>query len=203
MSIKNLFSFLNLQPAGEEETVKRRKPWFWLVLMLIIGLLLMLVSSFIEVKDVPSQDPSPARAQLGEGLSLQEYEKLYEQSLSSILRQVVGVGKVQVFVNVDSVDEVVIEKNRQDTQQVTNEKDRQGAVRQVTEMVRDGEVATVGGGAQQPLIVKKVKPRIRGVLVVAEGVERQSLKKMVIEAVERTLDVPSHRISVLPAKKTS
>ncbi len=202
MNIRNLFSFLQAPSDGEAN--KRRKPWLWLVLLLAVGLLLMVVSSFVEVKDVPPEDNSSAPTFAEQHTTLQQYEQQYEQALAQILRRVVGIGEVQVFVNVDSVDEVVVEKNRQDTQQVTNEKDRQGSVKQVTEMVRDGEVATVGGNAsQQPLILKKIKPRIRGVLVVAEGVERQALKQMLVEAVERTLDVPTHRISVLPAKKQS
>jgi stage III sporulation protein AG len=57
-------------------------------------------------------------------------------------------------------------------------------------------------GAQRPLVLKRIKPRIRGVLVVADGAERAALRKLLVEAVERSLDVPSHRISVLPRRKS-
>lgn len=191
---------------------KAGKGLVWLVLLLLVGIVLMIVSSLIPTKNVPDDRvPIQSAATLNDSenrdprfaQSLTDYEEWYEKSLDSILRRVVGIGEVEVFVNVDSVDEVVIEKNRQDTQQVTNEKDQKGAVREVTELVRDGEVAMIGDGDnRRPLIVKRIKPRIRGVLVVAEGVEQPILKKMVIEAIERALDVPSHRISVLPRKKS-
>jgi stage III sporulation protein AG len=180
---------------------KKQKLWIWLIVLLVIGVFLMILSSLVPANELPSQTAAPTKADTSPA-TVADYEKWYQQSLVSVLRQVVGIGDVAVFVNVDSIDEVVVEKNRQDTQQVMNEQDQKGAVRETTEMKRDGQVALIGSGTdQQPLIVKKVKPRIRGVLVVADGIENLTLKKMVVEAVERTLDVPSHRISVLPRKK--
>ncbi|MFS8513242.1 MAG: stage III sporulation protein AG, partial [Planifilum fulgidum] len=39
---------------------------------------------------------------------------------------------------------------------------------------------------------------VRGVLIVAEGAEDLKRKALIIEAVQRVLDVPVHRISVMP-----
>lgn len=43
-----------------------------------------------------------------------------------------------------------------------------------------------------------MKPKIVGVLVVAKGAEDIKVKTMIVEAVTRALDVPSHRVSVQP-----
>jgi stage III sporulation protein AG len=181
--------------------------WRWLVLAILLGVGLMIIASFLTVKEVqPTAEPrADSRPQTAaqKWQTVTYYEEEYSRRLQTVLEQVAGIGEVEVFVNVDSTDEVIVEKNRQDTQQVTNEKDRQGATRQVTELARDGEVVTVDeDGAQRPLILKRIKPRIRGVLVVADGAERATVRKLLVEAVERSLDVPSHRISVLPRRKS-
>jgi stage III sporulation protein AG len=192
---------------SKDQKNSSKKMWKWLIVLLLIGLALMMISSFVETKEVPNEFRTTARGSpesLNQPLSNDEMstvEASYERELQEILTQVIGIGKVDVYVNLDSMGEVVVEKNKQDSQQVTNEQDAKGAVRQVTEVTRDGEVAYTGEGSnKQPLISKRLKPQVRGVLVVATGVERTTLKNMVIEAVERTLAVPRHRISVLPRK---
>lgn len=54
------------------------------------------------------------------------------------------------------------------------------------------------GDKEVPLVVETVKPSIKGVLVVAKGAEDIKIKSMIVEAVTRALDVPSHRVSVQP-----
>ncbi|MNC72064.1 hypothetical protein D3C75_1230700 [compost metagenome] len=56
-------------------------------------------------------------------------------------------------------------------------------------------------GDDTPLVVKTTKPKIRGVVVVAKGAENATVKKLISDAVERGLDVPAHRISVVPRKQ--
>ncbi|MNW16560.1 hypothetical protein D3C71_2154450 [compost metagenome] len=52
-----------------------------------------------------------------------------------------------------------------------------------------------------PLVVKTTKPKIRGVVVVAKGAENPTVKLLIADAVERGLEVPAHRISVVPRKQ--
>ncbi|SIB32256.1 stage III sporulation protein AG [Mycobacteroides abscessus subsp. abscessus] len=60
-------------------------------------------------------------------------------------------------------------------------------------IIRDGE-------KEVPIVVETKKPVIRGVLVVAKGADNIQVKKWIIEAVTRSLDVPSHRVAVMPKK---
>ncbi|MGA9287777.1 MAG: stage III sporulation protein AG, partial [Anaerobacillus sp.] len=53
---------------------------------------------------------------------------------------------------------------------------------------------------QEPIIVSTKKPIVRGVVVVAVGAENMEVKKMIVDAVTRLLDVKSHRVMVLPKK---
>jgi stage III sporulation protein AG len=106
------------------------------------------------------------------------------------------------MVTVDSTEETVVQLNEKKMSQITEETDRNGASRHITNITNDGQVVLyeVSGGIQAPIIVKKLKPRIRGVLIVAKGAENQTVHKLIAEAVSRGLDVPMHRISVVPRK---
>ncbi len=61
------------------------------------------------------------------------------------------------------------------------------------------QVVLVRQGDQEvPLLVETRKPEVRGVLVVAKGAEQATVQEWVVQAVSRVLDVPTHRISVMP-----
>ncbi len=122
--------------------------------------------------------------------------------MKEILEKIVGVGTVDVLVNVDSTEEVVYQKNMKDSQQQSDENDANGGKRRTTQYTRDGEVVTYEqSGTQAPIVTKRVKPQIRGVLVVAKGAENEVVKQLIVDAVEKGLNVPEYRISVVPRKQ--
>lgn len=199
--------------GGGPGGTKRVKTFRWLLLIGLIGAALMLFSSF-AMKEVdslgagraspPTNDTLPAMANgmSKEGAAFKEYEQAYETQLRDILQKIVGVGDVEVLVTVDSTEEVAVEKNMRDTQQVTSEKDVNGATRNITDVTRSGDtVMYSNSGSQSPLVQKYIKPKIRGVLIVAKGAENLTVKKLISDAVERGLDVPPHRISIVPRKQ--
>jgi stage III sporulation protein AG len=201
--------------GGGPNGTKRSRPFLWLLIIALIGAALMLLSSFVNVQKLepissagagpPEQASVPAIGQSGSDKvsKFRDYEKAYETQLQDILQKIVGIGEVEVLVTIDSTEEVDVEKNVKNTQQVTSEKDQGGASRNITEVTSSGEVVLYQvSGAQQPLVTKYIKPKIRGVLVVAKGAENAVVRKMIAEAVERGLDVPAHRISILPRKQS-
>ncbi|MBB5173077.1 stage III sporulation protein AG [Texcoconibacillus texcoconensis] len=131
-----------------------------------------------------------------------DYEKYYQKQLTNALEQVVGLSDVTVMVNVNETERDVYQKNVSEKIQNTEENDYEGGERNVEDSTIEEEVVIVRDGeSEKPLIVKTEKPEIRGVLVVANGVENSQVKMWVVEAVSRVLDVPSHRISVLPKQQ--
>ncbi|WP_028548783.1 stage III sporulation protein AG [Paenibacillus sp. UNC451MF] len=199
--------------GGGPNGTKRVKTFRWLILLGLVGAAFMILNSFITVKDVdpinegraspePSTQAAFSAAANKERSAFRDYEDAYESQLKEILSKIVGVGEVEVLVTIDSTEEVTVERNTKETQQVTNEKDQHGATRHITDVTRSGEVVLyeVSNG-KQPLVQKYIKPKIRGVLVVAKGAENLTVKKMITEAVERGLDVPANKISILPRKQ--
>ena len=85
--------------------------------------------------------------------------------------------------------------------QLTDETDREGGKRKVEDQSTDEQLVIIQNGEKEvPIVVETKKPAIRGVLVVAKGADNIQVKKWIVEAVTRSLDVPSHRVSVLPKK---
>lgn len=207
------WKWLNQLLGGGPGGTKRVQTFRWLLLLGLAGAAFMILSSFISIKEVDpigtgrASPETPAQPAFGSGSKdrspFREYEEAYQNQLKEILTKIVGVGEVEVLVTIDSTEETVVERNTKETQQTTNEKDQHGATRHITDINRDGEVVLyeVSGGGKQPLVTKTIKPKIRGVVVVAKGAENLTVKKMISEAVERGLEVPAHRISILPRKQ--
>jgi stage III sporulation protein AG len=199
--------------GGGPNGIKRVTTFRWLLLLGLVGAALMILNSFITVKDVDpigegrASPPDAAKQVFGstagkERSSFREYEEAYQSQLKEILTKIVGVGEAEVLVTIESTEQITVERNTKETQQVTNERDQHGATRNISNVTRDGEVVLyeVSNG-KQPLVQKTIKPKIRGVLVVAKGAENSTVKKMITEAVERGLDVPANKISILPRKQ--
>lgn len=209
---KDWFSKLKQKWSGGEEGEKRLGAVQKLVLLGAIGAAVMIFSSFQT-----SQKPSSNAIQSSESqeneqavfsnksrsadVSMADYEDYYVEQLKKILEEVVGVGEVSVMVNLDSTEEVIVEKDTNERSQTTKETDREQATREIRDASTERRVVlTQGSQGEQPIVVKRVKPKVRGVVVVANGAENMRVKSWIREAVQKALDVEPHKISVLPKR---
>lgn len=209
--LQKLETYIGGGPGGP----KRVKTFRWLILIGLVGAALILASSFIKMKPVtppdgdgavpPGDGDKPAQQETflgtGEGKDdpFAEIETQLDIRLKEMLEKIAGVGTADVMVTVDSTEETVVQLNEKKTQQITDETDKNGARRHITDVTQDGQVVLyeVSGG-KSPIVVKKIKPRLRGVLIVAKGAENATVRRMISEAVASGLDVPIHRVSVMP-----
>lgn len=133
---------------------------------------------------------------------ISDYETEYKEQIKEAINTIAGVQDAVVYVNVDGTEKSIYEKDSTQTTQNTEETDTQGGKRQVEETSTEEKVVVVPSGDKQvPIVVETKKPTIRGVLIVASGAEDIKVKSMIIEAVTRALDVPNHRVSVMPKEK--
>ncbi|MGR5977588.1 stage III sporulation protein AG [Bacillus cereus] len=131
--------------------------------------------------------------------NVEKYEKAYEQELKAALEEIAGVKDVTIKVNLDSSEEKILEKNTVKRSQTTGETDKTGGKREVEDESLDEKTVIIREGDKEtPVVLRTEKPKVRGVLVVAKGVDNIQVKAMVKEAVIRLLDVPAHRVSVSP-----
>jgi stage III sporulation protein AG len=202
-----------LKVGGNSE--KKPGKYQYMLVVLCIGAAFMLVGNIVfkngpnsadvavttsgkvESEDVPAFGLSKGSG----NKAVAAYEEKYESQLKKALQQMLGVNDVTVVVNIDSSDKKVLEKNRVSKSQTTEETDREGGERKVEEASIDEQLVIIREGEKEvPIVVETKKPEIRGVLVVAKGAENIQVKKWIVEAVTRALDVPSHRVAVMPKK---
>ncbi|MCL6798198.1 stage III sporulation protein AG [Bacillus altitudinis] len=187
----------------------------YLLLVFIIGVSFMLVSQILSPPSSKQEAAVPASKKTSSeeqavfkpsssgkaNNSIEDVEQEYENQLKEILETIIGVEDVSIVVNVDATSLKVFEKNKSNKSTTTEETDKEGGVRSVTDQTKEEEVVIIKNGNEEtPVVVQTKKPDIRGVLVVAQGVDNVQIKKTIIEAVTRVLDVPSHRVAVAPKK---
>lgn len=182
----------------------------WLVILGCVGAAFMLFSSFISVRQevIPAREPpsetgeaaeTSALSDDGRPLSIEDYEDKMAAELSGLLEKVVGLEQVSVQVNLKSTEIAVLEKNTVNKKQVTEEEDREGGKRTVTDTNEDRQVVTIQGKqGEEPIVVQRLKPDVKGIMIVAKGVENLEVKSAVLQAVRAYLDVPPHKIAILP-----
>jgi stage III sporulation protein AG len=199
----------------DENGEKKPGKYQYMILVLCIGAAFMFVGNIVFKNDtnpavVPAATSGKAESEdvatfgLNKGSgnkSIADYEEKYENQLKKALQEMLGVNDVTVVVNIDSTDKKVLEKNRVTKSQTTDEVDRDGGQRKVQDSSTDEQLVIIREGEKEvPIVVETKKPEIRGVLVVAKGVENIEVKKWIREAVTRVLGVPSHRVAVMPKK---
>lgn len=174
---------------------------------LVGGAVLLLFSTW---QNTFTPQPNPVVKQVNQDkavnnldLARDEEEKRLEDELVNILTQIDGVGKVSVKVNLESGKQYQYAYNENKEKNVVEEKDQQGGTR-VTTAVKDGEEMVViqdsQSGSQKPVVMKELRPAVKGVMVVAQGAEDSLVKASLLEAVQTVLEVPAYKVVVLPMK---
>jgi stage III sporulation protein AG len=184
------------------KSISKNPKWLWSLGLL--GLFLLFGGSLFPAiqnqKSPPSAD-AVHPASNSDSPSVHDVEKMYESRLTEMLNQLQGVSEVSVMVNLDSTEEVLYATNDQNNKTTTNETDKQGGTRVTTQMNENNQILiTKEGDGDHPVVVKKIQPRVRGVLVMAKGAENPRVQLSILDAVQRVLDVPAYKISIQPKK---
>ncbi|MCR4430719.1 MAG: stage III sporulation protein AG [Tepidanaerobacteraceae bacterium] len=177
----------------------RNKAIFNLIIIFAIGFLFLSLSKFTE---------SPRRSQSGDiqninvtpvqNASEQSYEEKLEKHLADVLKKVIDVGDVNVMITLEN--EVMVEPayNTINNQKTSEEKDGEGGIRSTIETQSNRQVVLLQkGGDDEPLLVKKSTPAIKGVLIVAEGASSSRIIDQITRATSTVLDIPVYKIKVL------
>jgi stage III sporulation protein AG len=201
--------------SKEDQSEKKAGKYRYMILVLCIGAAFMLASNLLFKKPTAAPDlPASKSTQSSQAdvpafgankssgnKAITDYEQEYESQLKAALDEMLGVNDVRVVVNIESTEEQVLEKNKVSKNQTTNETDTNGGKRKVQDSSTDEQMVIIRNGDKEvPIVVQTNKPKIRGVLVVAKGAENIQVKKWIVEAVTRALDVPSYRVAVMPKK---
>jgi stage III sporulation protein AG len=213
--LKQLFEKLfSSDKTDSKQKIPSKKAGYILVLALA-GLMLMIIGNIFssssseennemelqQQMEADIQEPSTQANSEDANVTsdMEELEAIYRKDLEEMLNKVQGVSEAEVMINLDSTNVKVYEKNLIRSQQTTDESDRNGGTRTVEDHTEEIQTVLVRQGDREvPLLVETKKPDVRGVFVVAKGADHASVRSWIVEAVSRVLDVPTHRVSVMP-----
>lgn len=212
---KGPITFLKKLFSKDSPPEKKSSKYQYFLIVLLIGAAIMLASNLLI-------NPNPSSSAVETGANADEssedvetfgqkkidgneiiaaYEDHYENQLKETLEGIVGVGEVIVAVNVDATEKKILEKNVVVQSQKTEEVDREGGQRTVEDQSKDEQLVIIRDGEKEvPIVIETKKPAIRGVIVIAKGADNIQVKKWILESVTKLLDVPVHRVSVMPKK---
>jgi stage III sporulation protein AG len=179
------------------------------VIFAIIGVIIIIAGSVIFKRgnghaDTPD-DPGRQSVQISSSDAGQPSSTgdALESRLKTLLSQVQGVGKVDVMITYSTTTENVPAYDVKKRTGSTEEKDSTGGTRSITEEELENTLAyeDSGSGGKSPVILKKLEPQVKGVLVVAEGADIAEVRAMICNAVSVVLDIPVHKVEVVQRKK--
>ncbi len=150
-----------------------------LVVGVFIGIIFILISnrysnSVVDTKQAASPELSDAANTSAPEVSL-------EQRLEILLSEVKGVGEVDVFITYSSTEEKLALKDKES----------------------NGSEQTIlksSSGNTEPYIYKSLYPQIEGVIIVAQGGDKNDVKADISDAVAAVLELPIHRVKILKMK---
>jgi stage III sporulation protein AG len=213
--LKQLFEkIFSSDKKDSKQKIPSKKTGYILILALT-GLFLMIIGNIFSSsssdssnemeleqqteKDLQEQSTEANSEEVNVTSDMDELETIYKKDLEEMLNKVQGVSEAEVMVNLDSTNVKVYEKNLISSQQTTDESDQNGGTRTVEDQTEEVQTVLVRQGDREvPLLVETKKPDVRGVFVVANGADHASVRSWIVEAVSRVLDVPTHRVSVMP-----
>jgi stage III sporulation protein AG len=187
---------VDLFPGKKTETAK------YVLLAVAAGILFLWsgdLFGLVSVRQAPQAAPSLAAEPVTKD-ELARYEEDQEHKLKAILSQIQGAGAVDVKLSVESGPSLdVITDTRKETTKQT-EQAHDNSTRN-TETISETETHVIqkGGASDAPVVAKRSRPVIAGVLVVAEGAWNAEVKARLLESARIQLAIPANRIIVQAA----
>ena len=133
---------------------------------------------------------------------LLNYETEQKQELKEILSKIDGVGKVDVKMYFESGEVKVPAYNSTTQTAETREEDSQGGTRStVQETGGDTVVMYSQGGTNEPFILQTYKPKVTGIIIVAEGANNSKIRYDIQNAVSTLYNLSLDKVNVYPMER--
>jgi len=184
---------------------KHKKVLLIALLVLGIGMLLASYRSAVPSEEVrvnvnePSVNVAPAPV-VSNASPITQAEIALEQRLEGILTQINGVGNVSVKVVLRESPEYEYAVNVSTTERSITENDQSGGNRLTLDTTETGQLVLVrsaNNAGEAPVVVKKTKPEVVGVLVVAQGASNPMVRAELTRAVQTLLGININQVTVV------
>lgn len=126
------------------------------------------------------------------------YEAALERRVREILKNVDGVGAVDVMIVLKSSSEKVVHVDGSSSHSLTEEKDSGGGTRKIENQEQEQNTVMVSGsGDEAPIIEKELYPELSGIIISAQGGDSPKVQAEISTAMEALFGLPPHKIKVL------
>ena len=170
-----------------------------LLIILIIGIIILIMANIFLTNTRKTNSNSQLTDFSADASNVDlDYGTLLEKKLEDTLSELKRVGEVKVMITLEDTIEKIPAFNTSKNNETTNEVDSQGGTR---ETIREGmDIQLVTGSEGTPMVLKEIKPTVRGVIVIAEGAEDPEIREMLYEAVKTVLGISGNRVEVYSRK---
>lgn len=128
-----------------------------------------------------------------------DYSDYLEKKLIKILSKFDGVDKVDVMITLEDSVEKITAANTTKTSESNLENDGEGGTREVLREDLSVQIITKGND-ESLMVIKEIKPTIKGVIVIVNGEVDPILKEILYESVKTVLGVTGNRVLVYSSK---
>ncbi len=186
-------NFLEKIKNGERKKMLENSVIF---LMLFIIIIIVMNTLFVPSKKEETENISAVIE-----VSNNKNDSL-DNKLEEIIALIDGVGKVNVMISyLNGVEQIPMYDEKISTT-ITEESDNAGGTRKTSQTNNEHNIIFEEQNNKKAAVIKQtVMPEIIGVIVVAEGANNIKVKENIINAVEATVNIPTHRIQVFARKK--
>lgn len=134
-------------------------------------------------------------------ITAEDYEEKQKTDLINILKKMNGVGDVDVMITFENGEQKVPAYDKTEQKATTEETDTQGGKR-VNNQNNDNSkvVMTQNDGKNEPFILTTYKPKIIGIVIVAEGAENSKTKYEIEQAVSKLYNLSLDKVNVYSMK---
>lgn len=180
-----------------------RNLMYYMVIAVLLGVLFMIAGSAVSNMNTSRKNDekknaievSTNSAALGAPAS---YEEKLRRELVEVLGKIKGVGKVDIVIKFEEDIEEIPAKDIDNSQEKVEEKDNNGGTRVTTRENSNEKVVVVNDGSAggKVVMLRRINPKIGGVIVVAEGAENRELRMELVRAVKTVLNIPDYKVSI-------
>lgn len=187
-------------PKGDPASMR-----LWIVLLLVGAGLMLWGQRLGDERAVPSGAPPPPEEAVMALAERTDALKALERELTAALSRIAGVDGAEVLI-VPATSEVrVFAEEITQRSSVTESAAQSGtgtATSREESVTRKPVIyRSEDGRVEQALVGHTERGKIAGVLVTAAGAEDPRVRLLLLEAVSTVLDVPPHRVQIVPKKR--
>ena len=150
------------------------------------GIVLIFCSDFFGGRE---KEDTFAEVSESETYTVEEYRQGLCDELGNMLASIEGVGRTKIMLTIDGTVRNIYATDN-DIQQRETSSDKQSNEKQSCIVIRQND------GSEKALTIGQLMPKIKGVLVVCEGGDKEEVCIKVTEAVSAALDVTKSHICV-------